>query len=126
MLNEGLNDRTKRTIIKSVIDKVVRPKGFKMIRANIDDFDTPSKLSRRDEQKVYVPDITAVLNGRKSYFEVALKTDGIKQLITKWKLLSNVARFKEGNFFVLAPKGHLAFVNRILKENAIRAQVIKI
>ena len=126
MENNGLAEKIKQNIIKVVISKVVTPKGFKMIRANIDNFDAPSKLNRKGDNDYFVPDITGILNGRKSYFEVAMKTDKIRHLVTKWKLLSNMARFKEGKLFLLVPKGHLAFTNKIIKDYAISAEVIKI
>ena len=126
MENNVLAERIKQNMIRVVIDKVISPKGFKKIRANIDSFESPSKLNRKGDDQFYVPDITGVLNGRKSYFEVAMKTERIRHLITKWKLLSNMARFKEGKLFLLVPKGHLAFTNKIVRDNQISAEIIKV
>ncbi|MCB0375845.1 MAG: hypothetical protein KDD04_08000, partial [Sinomicrobium sp.] len=66
-----------------------------------------------------------ILNGRKSYFELVQKTDELQEVITKWKLLSNLASFKDGKLFLIVPHGNLAFTNRILDNYSIQAEVIK-
>lgn len=114
-------------LIRQVVDEVVTPRGYKEIKANLDDYDTPSRLSRKssDGEEAFIPDVTGILNGRKSYFEVAMKTDKIRQVVTKWKLLSNVARFKRGKLVLIVPRGHFAFTNRILNKYPIQADVVK-
>ncbi len=114
-------------LIREVVDKIVSPRGYKDIRANLEDYDTPSKLSRAGEDdEAFIPDITGVLNGRKSYFELALKTDKVRPVVTKWKLLSNMAKFKNGKLFLIVPRGHFAFTSRLLNKYPIQAEVIKL
>lgn len=116
-------------LIREVVDKVVSPRGYKDIRANLEDYETPSKLTRAssaDEDEAFIPDITGVLNGRKSYFELALKTDKVRPVVTKWKLLANMAQFKRGKLFLIVPRGHFAFANRILNTYPIQAEIIKL
>ena len=116
----------KEDYIKESIEKVVNARGYKEVKANIEEYETPAHLTRQRDEEPYIPDITGVRNGRKSYFEVAIKTDKIRQVVTKWKLLANLARFKRGKLFLLVPTGHYAFTNRILKKYPIEAKVIKI
>ncbi len=126
-MEEGILTEVKKpTLIKKVIDKVVSPRGYKKIKANVEDFNTPSKLNRERNDESFIPDITGVRNGRKSYFELALKTDKIRQVVTKWKLLSRMATFKRGKLFLIVPRGHYAFTNRILKKYPIEAKIVRI
>lgn len=121
-----LTEVKKPTLIAKVIDKVVSPRGFKQIKANVEDFDTPAKLQRERDDESYIPDITGVINGRKSYFELSLKTDKIRQVVTKWKLLSRIAGFKRGKLYLIVPRGHYAFTNRVLDKYPIEAKIIRI
>ena len=121
-----LTEVKKPTLIKKVVDKVVSPRGFKKIKANVEDFDTPAKLQRERDEESYIPDITGVINGRKSYFELSLKTDKIRQVVTKWKLLSRIAGFKRGKLYLIVPRGHYAFTNRVLDKYPIEAKIIRI
>lgn len=126
-MEEGILTTEKdAALIRDAIEGYVSPRGFKDIRANIENFETPARLSREEKDNAFIPDITGVLNGRKSYFEVALKTEKIRQVVTKWKLLSTIARFKRGKFILLVPSGHYAFTNRLLKKYPIEAKVVKI
>ena len=84
------------------------------LKANYEEFETPSAFSRPDEEQPYIPDITGRRTGRKFYVEIALKTENVRRIVSKWKLLSTLARHKGGKLFLLAPRGHKAFVERIL------------
>ncbi len=121
-----LTEVKKPTLINEVIDKIVSPRGFKKIKANVEDFDTPAKLQRERDEESYIPDITGVINGRKSYFELSLKTEKIRQVVTKWKLLSRIAGFKRGKLYLIVPRGHYAFTNRILDQYPIEAKIIRV
>ncbi len=115
-------------MIRQVVEEVVSPRGYKDIRANLEDYESPSKLMRRqgDEEEFFIPDATGVINGRKSYFELALKTDKVRQVVTKWKLLANMAAFKRGKLFLIAPRGHYAFASRLLNKYAIQAEIVRL
>jgi len=126
-MEEGILTEVKKpTLIKKVIEEVVNPRGFKKIKANVEDFNTPSRLNRERDEESFIPDITGVRNGRKSYFELALKTDKKQQVVTKWKLLSRLATFKRGKLFLIVPSGHYAFTSRLLKKYPIEAKVVRL
>ncbi|MBK7871657.1 MAG: hypothetical protein IPJ74_13760 [Saprospiraceae bacterium] len=127
MVSEGMLTTEKdERWLKKIVDKVVRPRGFDDIRANIDGYEAPAKLSRRNNDDAYVPDVTAVMRGRKSYFELAMKTEYIREMVSKWKLISQLARIKAGKFYLIAPRGHVAFAERLLKKHHISAELIRI
>jgi hypothetical protein len=125
-MEEGiLTEDKKPKLIQKVIDTIVSPRGYKNIKANAEAFDTPARLNRERDDEAYIPDITGVINGRKSYFELSIKTDKIRQVVTKWKLLSKLATFKRGKLFLVVPPGHYAFTNRVLKKYPIEAKIIR-
>lgn len=101
-------------------------RGFSNIKANFDGYESPKVYSKPNEEKPYIPDITATKTGGKSYVEIALKTDNVRRRISKWKLLNTLAAMKGGKLFLLAPRGHKAFVNRMLKKFNLNATVVSI
>lgn len=111
--------------------KWVKSQGFDKVRANIEDYDAPGAFRRQegsggegDEGELMTPDITAVKNKRKSYFEIAMKDDELDHNISKWKLISMVASAQNGKLYLLAPHGHKAFATRIMERHDITAEVI--
>lgn len=115
-------------MIRDIVENFISRKGYNNIRANLEDFETPAKLTRRvkGEEESFIPDATATMNGRKSYFEVSLKTENTRPVVTKWKLLSNLASLKNGKFFLLVPRGHMAFTNRLVTQYTIEAEIVKL
>jgi len=125
MENGILTDVKDEVLVRKLIEEVVLPRGYQDVKANTAGYETPSKLTRPKEEGAFIPDATGLLNGRKSYFELAQKTDDLQEVITKWKLLSNLASIKNGKLFLVVPHGNLAFTNRILNNYPIQAEVIK-
>ncbi|MGB3547527.1 MAG: hypothetical protein WBA17_11165 [Saprospiraceae bacterium] len=121
------NQQKDAELIEQIIKDIVTRKGYQDIKANVEGYETPAKIRRSSEkEEFFIPDVTGELNGRKSYFEVALKTDDERELVTKWKLLSSLAGYKNGKLFLAVPRGHMAFTNRILEAYTIKAEIIKI
>ncbi|MCP4439257.1 MAG: hypothetical protein GY810_09980 [Aureispira sp.] len=106
----------------------VGKRGYSEIKANIDDFETPSKFVRKmnGEDQDMIPDITALKHNRKAYFEIAQKIEDSSLTVTKWKLLSTMASMKKGKLFIMAPKGHKMFTNRLVNTYEINAEVVSI
>ncbi|MEM7575381.1 MAG: hypothetical protein AAF433_20915 [Bacteroidota bacterium] len=115
-------------MITTMIEKLVQRKGFDQIKANAEGYETPSPIRRNagGEEIVYIPDVTGTINGRKSYFELGMKAEDERTLVTKWRLLSDLASIKNGKLYLAVPRGHMAFTNRILADYPIRAEVVKI
>ncbi len=103
----------------------VKGHGYDKIRATAEGYDAPSTFRRKEEDgEIMSPDITAVKNKRKSYFEIAMKDEDLEFSISKWKLISAVANAQNGKLFLLAPHGHKAFAARIIERHDIVAEVI--
>ena len=63
--------------------------GFENIKADMEGYETPKSYVRKAkgaETKI-TPDIVAVKNGRKYYFEISLKSEKPRLLKTKWLFL---------------------------------------
>ena len=104
-----------------------KSKGFKQIKANVEDFETPATFARPGQEEPIVPDITGELYGRKSYIEIALKEDDKQPLISKWKLFCALAARKGGKLYLLASRGNKTFADRIVKTyNLHNAKVISL
>lgn len=101
-------------------------RGFSNIKANLEDYETPKAYSKKDAADTFIPDMTATKTGGKSYVEIALKTDNIRRRVSKWKLLNTLAAMKGGKLFLLAPRGHKAFVKRMIQKFNLNATVISI
>ncbi|MBL7775691.1 MAG: hypothetical protein JNK89_06785 [Saprospiraceae bacterium] len=100
-------------------------RGFSNIKANWDDYETPSQFSKPDEDKPFIPDITGRTAHGKVYVEIALKNDNIDRSMSKWKLMSTLASMKGGKLFLLVPKGHKAFTTRMLRKSRLHnAQLV--
>ncbi len=120
-----MTEDKKAGMIRRAIQKFVKARGFKKIKANIEDFDTPARLERQRDEESFIPDATGYINGRKSYFELMLKTKRVRPLVTKLKLLSKLAGFRRGKLFLIVPRGHYAFTNRVLKKYPVKAKILR-
>jgi hypothetical protein len=113
-------------VLKSEVVRWAKSHRFSNIKANIEGHESPTAFSKPGEETPYVPDVTAVKLGRKSYFEVAMKSEDSERAIRKWKLLSTLAEMRNGDLYLFAPKGHKAFVSGVVKERNLKATVISI
>lgn len=112
-------------LILEAIKKVVNPRGYKGIKANVDEFETPSRL-QRSEDEVFIPDITGIKAGKQSYFEIVIKSDSVREMVTKWKLLSSLARMRNGDLYLISPKGNYTFAQKLIRENDIPATIVRL
>ncbi len=102
-----------------------KKRGFKSIKANLEDYETPAQFSRENGNPI-IPNVTGMQSSGKSYVEVATKTENVQELISKWKLLSTVASVKGGKLYLLAPRGHKAFTENIVKDYNLDARVVSL
>jgi hypothetical protein len=86
------------------------------IKANYEGYESPRTFNRAEDDKdiSFVPDITGRKRTNKFYVEIAMKADNTRKMVSKWKLLSTLASMKGGKLYLLAPRGHKAFVQRLL------------
>ena len=102
-----------------------KKRGFKMIKANTENYETPSQFTAKDGVPV-IPDLTGMQSSGKSYIEIATKAEDVQPLISKWKLLSTMAQVKGGKLYLLAPRGHKAFTEKIVNDYNLEARVVSI
>lgn len=113
----------KQNYLKKALEWAKR-KDFSELKANHDGYEQPTQFIRSSDEEPVVPDITARRNDRKYYIEIATKTDNPRRTVTKWKLLSTLANMKGGKLFLLAPKGHKAYTQRLLKRYDLEARLL--
>ena len=100
-----------------------KKRGFSNIKANYEEYETPGHFNREGEDDPYIPDITGLKTGGKSYIEIATKTDNVSRKVSKWKLLSTLAARKGGKLFLLTPRGHKRFAEELVKDHNLNAEV---
>jgi hypothetical protein len=101
-------------------------KGYERIRADLAEYEKPSRLIKQGSPDAYVPDLTASKNNGKFYFEIVNTTEEDKtRTVGKWQLLSLLAQSQNGKFFIVVPHGKMSYTNRILATNSITAEVLK-
>ena len=111
--------------------KFIRKTGHSEIKANFEDLEgyedeSPSSFTLNQGQEnedVFTPDFTAYKYGNKSYFEIAMKDEDIQRTVSKWKLLSTMAQMKGGNLYLMAPKGHKAFCENLIKQYRLSVEL---
>ena len=101
-------------------------KGFSNIKANLDGFEDPKAYQYQAQGDRFVPDATAIKFGQKCYFEVALKSEEVNRSLRKWKLLSALADMKNGTLYLFTPRGHKAFVERMVAKRQLNAEIISV
>ncbi len=98
--------------------------GFSNIKANTEEYETPAGFTKKGASEAIIPDLSGNRLGSKSYVEIALKTEVNDDQVSKYKLLSTMASIKSGKLYLLAPKGHKAYVDKMVKQYNISAEVI--
>ena len=84
--------------------------------------ENPSSFNNKSTGGQVQPDISFKLNNAGQYYmEISLKTDQVQALVTKWKLLSMMASMKRGKLYLLAPKGHKMFTQKLVQDYNINA-----
>lgn len=102
-------------------------KGFKKIKADVlEDYEDPKSLVKASNQDAFTPDITMVKNGRRFFCDIALKTEKIRRLVSKWRLMETLAAVKESKLYLLVPRGSLSFTKSLVKQYNINTVVVKL
>ncbi len=94
------------------------------LRAIKEGYENPKVYKSKVTEEIVQADLSFTTHGgAKHYTEVALKKDDPKNLVVKWKVLSFMASMKKGKLHLLAPKGHKAFTEKLVKQHNINAVV---
>lgn len=62
------------------------------------------------------PDIVAIKNGRKYFFDISLKSEKHSLLKSKWLFLDTLSRMKSNRFKIITTKGHYKFTNTLMED----------
>lgn len=125
MIDKNKESQSYQTTIEKAVMKI-KQKGYDQVKADCEGFDVPAQLVNQANEHAYVPDITAYRDGRKSYFEIAQKSDPERLLVSKWKLLESLAAARGGIFQIFIPKGHIKFTQEFISRHNINAELERI
>ncbi|MCB0382987.1 MAG: hypothetical protein KDD05_06730 [Psychroserpens sp.] len=101
--------------------------GFEDIKADTEGYETPKSFTKKGSDISITPDIVAMKNGRKHYFDISLKSEKPKLLKSKWLFLNTLSTLKSHHFKLITTKGHYKFTNEMLSDiNLNNKSLIKI
>lgn len=90
--------------------------GFEEIKADIDGYDSPKSFLKKGSDIKITPDIVALKNGMKYFFEISLKSENPVLLKSKWLFLDALTRIRENKFRIITTKGHYKFTDAMLSD----------
>ena len=74
--------------------------GFENIKADTDGYETPTSYIKAGSTISITPDIVAVKEGRKHYFDLSLKSEKPKLLKSKWLFINTLCKLKSFRFII--------------------------
>jgi hypothetical protein len=90
--------------------------GFENIKADMEGYETPKSYTRKDADIKITPDIVAMKNGRKYFFDISLKSEKPSLLKSKWLFLDALSRMKSNRFRIITTRGHYKFTDSMLED----------
>jgi hypothetical protein len=90
--------------------------GFEQIKADVAGYETPKSYLRKGSDIKITPDIVAIKNGRKYFFDISLKSAKPRLLKTKWLFLDTISRMNSNRFRIITTKGHYKFTDDMLED----------
>lgn len=105
---------------------IIKKTGFDHIKADLPDYEQPSRLINKSDNYTFTPDICAEKGDQKGYFEISVKTDDQKKLVGKWQLLAMMAELKSGIFKIFVPHGHMKFTRDLIRQYNIEADLVRL
>ena len=101
--------------------------GFENIKADLEGYETPKSYLQKGANNKITPDIVAVKNGRKYFFDISLKSQRPRLLKTKWLFLDVLSRMKSNRFKIITTRGHYKFTDAMREDiNVSNKEPIKI
>lgn len=101
--------------------------GFEHIKADIEGYESPKSYVRKETGNKITPDIVAVKNGRKYFFDISLKSKRTRLLKSKWLFLDTLSRMKSNRFRIITTRGHYSFTDSMLEDiNLSNKNLIKL
>lgn len=91
-------------------------RGFESIKADLEGFEHPKSYLKKSNGMRITPDIVAIKNGRKYYFDISLKSEKHSLLKSKWLFLDTLSRMRSNRFKIITTKGHYKFTNNLMED----------
>ncbi|MDP5229700.1 MAG: hypothetical protein NWQ38_04850, partial [Cellulophaga sp.] len=110
------SDKTENTAFLEKSIQHLEATGFEQIKADLEGYDTPKSYLRKGTDSKITPDIVALKNGRKYFFEISLKSKKPRLLKSKWLFLDTISRMKSDRFRIITTKGHYKFTDMMLED----------
>lgn len=97
------------------------------VKADIDDYDKPTKIIWSKTQDGHVPDVTANYNGHKHIWEIETEDSiSIDHTKSQWKLFSTYAAQHNAVFHIVVPEGFSAEAEEQAEEWGITAKFYQV
>lgn len=104
--------------------KWVKKKQTTSLRVKLEGYEDPKVFRSKSNNEEFQADFSFITpKGAKHFTDVALKNENPRKTVVKWKILSFMASMKKGKLHLLAPRGHKAFTERIVKRHNINAVI---
>ena len=113
---------TKENYFSQALDWV-KGKSSSSIKACHEDYESPKTFTNSTTQEQIQADFSFISQGRRHYTDIALKSESPQKLVTRWKLLSMMAALKNGKLFLLTPRGHKMFAQKLVDNYKIKAVI---
>lgn len=114
IMTETDNSESEAFIKKSITH--LEAHGFEKIKADIEGYDRPKSFLRKGTDTKITPNIVALKNGKKYYFEISLKSERPLLLKSKWLFLDTLSRMRLDQFKIITTKGHYKFTDNMLED----------
>src|SRR5690606_28854430 len=102
-------------------------RGYENIMADIDNYETPQSYLKKGSDINITPDIVAINQGQKYFFDIGLKSKKPKLLKSKWLFLNTLSNLKSYKFKLITTRGHYKFTKKMLEDiNLTNKKLIKI
>lgn len=107
--------------------RLLEKRGYREIKAELPDYESPTSFTEKTSDKSYTPDLTGHKDLGKDYFQVVEgDKKNIQDVVSKWKLFSNLAKIKNGQFYLLVPYGRKKYTTELIREHNIDAELMKL
>lgn len=107
--------------------QLLEKKGYSDIKAELPEYESPTSFTEKTSDKSFTPDLTGTKDAGKDYFQVVEgDKKNIQDVVSKWKLFSNLAKIKNGSFYLLVPYGRKKYTTELIKEYNIDAEMMKL
>lgn len=107
--------------------RLLEKRGYSDIKAELPDYESPTSFTEKSSDKSFTPDLTGTKDLGKDYFQVVEgDKKNIQDVVSKWKLFSNLAKIKNGQFYLLVPYGRKKYTTELVREYNIDAELMKL